>query len=279
MTSKSQQIIRLVCEVALFFVGTTLVGIFDSNEVISKIGYSLITSSLTAFIFELILKNDFIERIEKHLKSQDSLIENVEKHLNSAIQLLPERRKLTDRYKKIYTESKEIKIIALTAEKIIDYSGDLILSQIKEKEVDIEILILNPKSKMWDVRINHEPSHDRAALENIQAKNEKWFKEFAEKMAKEKDIKGYIHVKYYDSIPYFSLCKGDDSVVFGFLTSNSVGERSHAFLSKDKDSKLYQDLIKHFQSQWKDSKNKDLLMVSPRESMFYDDNAKFLGKK
>jgi hypothetical protein len=253
---------RILSEIILLLSGLLISKYGIHHTIVVSFGCSLATSAFTAIIFEIILKNDVFEEVKNYL--------------HPSLHLLGRREKLTKIYEENLKKSRSVQIIALTTEKLIDNLGPVLEDKIRNENCEIEILILKPKSVQWGYRLKHEPYNNDVKLIKIQQRMEEWYVSLAEQL-KEKLPKGRMHCRYFDTIPYFSLCKCDSSLIIGFLLGMKEGERSHAFITKRENEEFYMDFTKHFTKIWEQSEAGEFIRISPRGCEIVKDNLMFPG--
>lgn len=254
---------RLIAEIFILLIGLLAARLSSSFPFLEKFGYALATSAMSAIVFELILKNDLFDELRTYLHPK--------------LLVLDRRDKLTKYFREMLIGSTAVEIIALTTEKLVDNLGDDIVKKLKTERCSIEILMLHPRSPMWTHRLTHEPDNDRQSLEAIQRRLESWYVALPDKLRRGQ-ILGRLHCRYYDSIPYFSYCRGDKKVVIGFLTSTKEGERTHAAVTESEDLQFYHDFQDHFHHLWSTSADGEFLSISERGVHVNADKLVFCGE-
>ncbi len=278
--------IRILAEILLFISGIALLffSLYINSisysipqsliNILERISYSLITASITALIFEFILRDDFKNEIGKRIDEiSDELgkqMDEISDKITPDLTLLGKRQSLDDTYIKSFNDSKNIDIFALSGRIVFEKMRESIFKKLKESNCDIKILILSKNSPIWKYRLIDDQVTKPDDLENDYYFVYKLLKEAFDEFEKNKS-KGSFVVRTYDRLPYFAYFKSNVKMILGFYLSHKRGPRSFAYAVENNNAELYLHLDAHFKTLWNYAKDDILLRITSWEAPYISD--------
>ncbi|MDR3665308.1 MAG: hypothetical protein P4L35_00570 [Ignavibacteriaceae bacterium] len=190
---------------------------------------------------------------------------------NSSINNIGIRRdqKVINQIAECYKISNYIDILAMTAESSAE-SIDTFKNNMITKTANIRILALNPESALVPYRfkyLNGRPVYDLKSQNQRALQN---YIKFADDLKKEhseelRETESTFEYRFYDSIPYFSYVRCDDTIFLGIYTSNKITRLSNVLkVEFENDRSLFEDLTSNFDTIWMGSMESSIIRIEKR---------------
>lgn len=249
MTTIKERKIRFLIYIIIILLGCILmVFSFDNKGIdanVNNLAVSFITSGFVAIIFEIVLKSSTKESVPD-------------------VKLLGLGHELKDYFKNKFLKTNEsIDIIAISYTVGLKNYGNALIPKILNTNCRIWILILDPGSEFIKLRADDEPDKNPVRIKKNIEESIAEFKSFETVISTMgvKEIKGSLHVKTYNSIPYFGYTRFDNQCVYTPFLIDRYGNYTSALELRDRNAKLSRDLDAHFRNLWAKADNKDIVNI------------------
>jgi hypothetical protein len=171
------------------------------------------------------------------------------------------RQNLTEIYRTYFNEANDkIDIIALTSEHPILLHGNNFKEKVETQPCDIRIMILDPESPLWDLRLKDEPGRSRKSIEQIIERSKEFFLKLRN-IINPDDCEGSISVRFHNRIPYYAYFRSGNRMVIGLYYAFTYGARSHA-IEVLAGSDLFRAFENHFDAMWHGTGTKEIVHIS-----------------
>ena len=235
---------QAVAYFAVFLIGIILV--FVSQYILRHFLLTALAISVSAAgftgTFTSLVGPKFVERIAR-------LVTDL---VGAPAIFLQERKCLADLYLRLSRTAKEMDVISLSMEVILDnYSEEDLVDWILVQGKRLRILVLSPEGDAARIRGREERINlEQKIAGQIERLRRGLYTSLEKKRAAGANCRGSLEVRSYDSCPYFAYFRADRDIIIGLYYSHLVGLQSECLQVHDVDHAVYKKLRAHFNALW-----------------------------